>query len=60
MIELADTDQPPEVLRGHGDVVVNVAGNLLILGGEGGCHVVTIINIKQAIKSDQTVVLSKQ
>jgi len=32
----------PEVLGGHGDVVVDVAGDLLVLGGGGGGHVVRI------------------
>lgn len=34
------THQPPEALGGHGDVVVNVAGNLLRMGAQGGCNVV--------------------
>lgn len=34
------THQPPEVLGGHGDVVVHVAGHLLRVGAQRGCHVV--------------------
>lgn len=34
------THQSPEVLGGHGDVVINVAGHLLRVGAQGRCHVV--------------------